>query len=42
MNSVKLLVRIACDYSNVLGELVPYGSPQSAYIIMPTFTKNRG
>ena len=42
MNSVKLLARIACDYLNVLGELVPYGSPHSAYIITPTFTKKSG
>ena len=42
MSSVKLLVRIAFDYSNVLRELALYGSLHSACIITPTFIKKSG
>ena len=42
MNFVKHLARMAFDYSNVLRELVLYGSLHSACIIMPTFIKNWG
>ena len=42
MNFVKLLVRIAYDYSNVLGELALYGILHFACIITPTFIKNQG